>query len=127
MENSLNTRNEAMLLGYIEHALKNLTKASEILEIAGVKNTAEDYVLIKESLIDNKWSDYIENASSLEPNETISLKGWFRKVCGIIRFVNGGISWDDQELQDKIISVLNDQALLAVREKLADAVNQKRS
>ena len=126
MENSLNTRNDAMLLEYIEHALKNLRKASDILNFAGIKNTTEDYVLIKESLIDNKWSDYIENASSLEPNEIFTLKEWFRNVCGLIRYVNG-ISWDNQILQENIIAIVNDQSLLAVKKKLANAVNQKRS
>ena len=118
--------NDAMLLEYIEHALKNLTEASKSLKFAGVKDTTNDYILIKKSLIDNKWSDYIENAASLNPKEKVSLKKWFRNVCELMRCVNG-ISWDNQILRKNIIAILNDKDFLAVKEKLADAVNQKRS
>ena len=129
MENSLNTRNDAMLLEYIEHALKNLNNALICLQpnendVMGDIEGAR--YCINESIVDNDLNYYLNNSTTLTAQEIITLKTWFNKIRHVIGFVNRQ-SFNPQELQDGIPPVLNDEVLLAVRKKLTDAVNQKRS
>lgn len=124
-QNYVINRNDELIFEYIEHALKNLKEALNHLKHFDHEGTNKDYILIQKSLIDNKWSDYIENLS-LEVNEVLILKSWFRDVCDIIRYVNSQ-SFYNQELKNMLSAVLNNQAMLTVREKLINVVKQKRS
>ena len=129
MENLLNTRNDAMLLEYIEHALKNLKNALICLQpnendVMGDIERARFY--INEFIVDNDLNYYLNNSTTLTAQDIFAVKTWFNKIRHVIEFVNRQ-SFNPQELQKGIPPVLNDQALRAVKEKLADAVNQKRS
>ena len=131
MENSLNTRNDAMLLEYIEHALKNLNNALICLQpnendVMGDIDGA--FSCINKSIIDNDWNNYLNNSTTLTAQETIAVKKWFNQIYNVIRFINQRATNNTKaELQNGINPILNDQSLLAVKKKLANAVNQKRS
>lgn len=129
MENSLNTRNDAMLLEYIEHAFKNLNNALICLQpnendVMGDIDGA--FSCINNSIIDIYWNNYLNNSTTLTAQEIFAVKKWFNKIRHVIEFVNRQ-SFNPQELKEGIPPILNDQALRAVKEKLTNAVNQKRS
>ena len=129
MENVLNTRNDELVLLYINHALENLNNALICLQpnandVMGDIERAR--FCINESIFDNDLNYYLNNSTTLTAQEIITLKTWFNKIRHVIGFVNRQ-SFNPQELQKGIPPVLNDEVLLAVKKKLTDAVNQKRS
>ncbi len=129
MENSLNTKNDELVLLYINHAFKKLNNALILLR-PNEDNVTGDiegaFYCINKSIIDNDWNNYLNNSTTLTAQETIAVKNWFNQIRHVIEFVNRQ-SFNPQELQAGIPPILNNQALLTVKKQLADAVNQKRS
>ena len=120
--------NEEKLLEYIDHAIKNLTEASKELKYFGVNNTDRDLNLIKGAVINDNWKIYL-NHSILTLEEIIAVKNWFDYINNeLIRYINLlATNNTPVELQNAINNLVNARDLLAVREKLINAVKQQRS
>ena len=129
MENSLNTRNDELVLLYINHALEKLNNALICLQ-PNEKDVIGDIerarFCINESIVDNDLNYYLNNSTTLTAQDIFTVKNWFDQIRHVIEFVNRQ-SFNSQELQERIPPILNNQALLTVKKQLADAVNQKRS
>ena len=120
-------RNDELVLLYINHALQNLSAASEKLKYFGVSNTTEDFDLINNAIIDDDWNYYLNNSAVLNAQDIIAVKVWLKNIRTIIMFINQPATTDIHKLPDMINGLVNDTTLKAVREKLLNAVNQKRS
>lgn len=120
MENVLNTRNDELVLLYINHALENLKKALILLrpsENDGLGDIEVARSRINESIVDNDLNYYLNNSTTLTAQEIFAVKKWFNKIRHVIGFVNRQ-SFNPQELQSGIPPVLSDQDLLAVKDRL---------
>lgn len=128
MENVLNKSKDTLLLEYINHAISNLSAASEDIKFLGVHEKFEGFNLIKDAIVGD-YNYCLNNSVVLNEHDIFTVQIWFNNIVKITRCIGNGTLDNDafRELQGRIISVLNDQALRAVKEKLADAVNQKRS
>ena len=121
-------RNDELVLLYVNHAIKNLSEASEQIKSLGVREKFEGFNLIKDAI----FGDYnycLNNSVVLNAQDIFTVQIWFRDIFKITRYIGNGSLDNDafKELQNKISNVLKDKALHAVREKLLNAVNQKRS
>ena len=128
MENVLNKSKDTLLLEYINHAISNLSAASEDIKFLGVREKFEGFNLIKDAIVGD-YNYCLNNSVVLNEHEIFTVQIWFNNIVKITRCIGNGTLDNDafRELQGRIISVLNDQALRAVKEKLTNAVNQKRS
>ena len=83
MENSLNTRNDELVLLYIEHAIKNLNDASVNLEKSFVNDKIKYPELITDAIIDGEWNYYLISSIILNAQEIITVKIWFNEIVKI--------------------------------------------
>ena len=122
MENVLNTRNDELVLLYINHALENLNHALICLQpnendVMGDIEGA--FSCINKSIVDNDWNNYLKNSNALTTQETIAMKNWFNQINDVIRFINQQATNNTQVvLQTSINRIVNNTTLLAVKDKL---------
>ena len=123
-QNPVASRNDALVLLYIEHAHNNLAAALPKLDCFGVRDMTKAFALIQDVIIDGDWNNYLNSSTALTADEIFAVKLWFNNVTKVRKFIEQQSSTDTQaELQSTIRRILNDPDLKAVREKLIAATN----
>ena len=119
MENVLNKSKDTLLLEYINHAISNLSAASEDIKFLGVREKFEGFNLIKDAIVGD-YNYCLNNSVVLNEHDIFTVQIWFNNIFKITRCIGNGTLDNDafRELQGKIICVLKDEALLSVKNKL---------
>lgn len=108
--------NRILLREYISVAMKTLNQVSKDLETFGVNGSRDVGTYIASAIVDSDWKMYLAE-SGLNAEEILIVKRWFYNIEITISYCKQSM-YNPTKLQDKIHSVLNNNAVTALLNKL---------